>query len=75
VGGVDSTAHLQRGLKVSLVDNSFAVPGADNCGTEGLLDSVVDVRNGLPSAAGWSTPVPYSSSYTPLARLVREHVK
>jgi hypothetical protein len=37
---------------VSLVSNSFAVPGASGCGPLGLLDGIVDDQVGLPSAAG-----------------------
>jgi hypothetical protein len=39
----------------SLVDNSFAVPGASGCGLFGLFDPVIDSLFGLPSAAGHNT--------------------
>ena len=36
----------------SVADSTFAVPGARNCGLFGLIDSVVNARQGLPSPAG-----------------------
>ncbi|MHB8233520.1 MAG: hypothetical protein ACYDHT_02600 [Solirubrobacteraceae bacterium] len=36
----------------TVVDNSFAVPGANGCGPGGSEDSLVDSDAGLPSAAG-----------------------
>lgn len=36
----------------SMGDSSFAVPGAHNCGLAGLLDAAVNLKTGLPSAAG-----------------------
>ncbi|MDN3357850.1 hypothetical protein [Actinomadura sp. DC4] len=33
-------------------DDSFAVPGATGCGGLGLLDAAVNLKTGLPSAAG-----------------------
>jgi hypothetical protein len=43
----------------SLVDNSFAVPGANDClGLLGLvIDPLVDVEAGLPAAAGHNTAI------------------
>ena len=35
-----------------LVDNAFAVPGAENCGPGGIFDEILDLDKGLPSAAG-----------------------
>jgi len=51
------------------------VPGANNCGTNGLLDSIVNLQKGLPSAAGSNTAILTGSSYTVPARLVRKHLK
>ena len=59
---------------MTLVDNSFAVPGADNCGTEGILDEVLDLDKGLPSPAGSNTAILSGSSYTAPAKLVRKHL-
>jgi hypothetical protein len=44
---------------VSLVDNTFAVPGATGCGTSSslLVDRAVDVTLGLPSPAGYNTGI------------------
>jgi hypothetical protein len=39
------------------VDNSFAIPGASGCGGLGLIDLAVDLKLGLPSAAGNNTLV------------------
>ena len=78
-GSPGSTSSTRKGLitvnGMKLVDNSFAVPGADNCGPGGLLDSVVDLQKGLPSAAGSNTAILAGSSYTVPAKLVRKHLK
>jgi len=43
---------------VTVVDNSFAVPGAYNCGIiPGSLDTILDTYEGLPSASGNNTAV------------------
>ncbi len=77
-GAPGTTTSTPRGLitvsGMTLVDNSFAVPGADNCGTDGLLDSVIDLQKGLPSAAGSNTAILSGSSYTAPAKLVRKHL-
>jgi hypothetical protein len=44
----------------SLVDNTFAAPGAHGCGghlLEGLVDEAVNAELGLPSAAGRNTAI------------------
>jgi len=43
----------------SLVDNSFAAPGASGCGggLSGVLDEVLDLKVGLPSAPGNNTAI------------------
>ena len=78
-GTPGTTSSTPRGLitvnGMKLVDNSFAVPGAENCGTNGLLDSIVDLQKGLPSAAGSNTAILSGSSYTVPAKLVRKHLK
>jgi len=50
--------------KNSLVNNSFAAPGAEGCGSQilfglftGIIDSAVDSQLGLPSAAGHNTAI------------------
>ncbi len=77
-GSPGTTSSTPRGLitvqGMTLVDNSFAVPGAHNCGTNGLLDSVVNFQKGLPSAAGSNTAILSGSSYTAPAKLVRKHL-
>ncbi len=42
---------------VSLVSNTFSVPGATGCGSFGLLDGVINSKIGLPSAAGNNTAI------------------
>lgn len=46
-----------------LVDNSFAVPAASGCGIGGLLNAVVNQRQGLPSPAGKNTAILEQDSY------------
>lgn len=48
----------------SLVDNSFAAPGAEGCGEQillglftGIIDTAVDTEVGLPSTAGHNTAI------------------
>ena len=44
----------------SLVDNSFAVPGATGCGplpVQFLVDLALDLKEGLPAAAGHNTAI------------------
>jgi hypothetical protein len=37
----------------TIVDNSFAAPGAEGCGLlPAIIDPIIDVQAGLPSAAG-----------------------
>jgi hypothetical protein len=68
-----SDGELQiRGMK--LVDNAFAVPGADNCGPLGVLDEILDIDKGLPSAAGSNTAILGGSSYTAPASLIRKYL-
>ncbi|MFB9834488.1 hypothetical protein [Actinoallomurus acaciae] len=46
----------------SLTDDSFAVPGATGCGGLGLLDAAVNLKTGLPAAAGKNKLVLNSAS-------------
>jgi hypothetical protein len=59
---------------LSLVDNAFAVPGADNCGPGGILDEILDLDKGLPSAAGNNSATLSGSSFTAPATLIRKYV-
>jgi hypothetical protein len=43
-------AFVVTGIEVA--DDTFAVPGASGCGLLGLLDPVLDLKVGLPSASG-----------------------
>ncbi|MBE1534021.1 hypothetical protein [Actinomadura algeriensis] len=44
-------------VKTTLVDNAFAVPGADDCGIADSANWLVDLIAGLPSAAGGNTAI------------------
>ncbi len=57
----------------SLVDNAFAVPGANDClGLLGLvIDPLVDVEAGLPAAAGHNTAIMDGSLQLSRAREVK----
>jgi hypothetical protein len=70
--GKDNGEIIISGM--TLVDNSFAVPGADNCGTDGILDEILDLDKGLPSAAGNNTAILSGSSYTAPASLIRKYL-
>lgn len=59
---------------MTLVDNAFAVPGAQNCGTDGVLDEALDLDKGLPSPAGENSATLSGSSYTAPAALVSEYL-
>jgi hypothetical protein len=59
---------------IKLVDNSFAVPGASNCGTDGILDEILDVDKSLPSAAGNNTAILQGNSYTAPAALISSYL-
>lgn len=50
----------------TLVDNTFAVPGATGCGLLGALDPLVNSAFGLPSAAGRNSVI-FSQNNTSLA--------
>ena len=73
---------------VKLVDNDFAVPGATGCGPEpltALVDEAIDLKIGLPAAAGASTAIlagtseqseaQYVKKYTPIEKERKEKEK
>ncbi|CAM5617355.1 hypothetical protein AB0M94_11800 [Streptomyces xanthochromogenes] len=49
-------------VNASQTDTTFAVPGASGCGLAGLLDWAVNLKTGLPSAAGKNSVVLNSAS-------------
>ncbi|RCH69049.1 hypothetical protein DT019_10540 [Streptomyces sp. SDr-06] len=58
--GTPSTAGVMNRLSLtgaSQTDTTFAVPGASGCGLAGLLDWAVNLKTGLPSAAGRNSVV------------------
>ena len=77
-GAEGKTSSTPQGLitvtGMTLVDNSFAVPGTDNCGPGGILDPVLNLDKSLPSAAGSNTAILSGSSYTAPAALVRKYI-
>ena len=77
-GAVGKTSSTAQGLitiaGMTLVDNSFAVPGTNNCGPGGLLDPILNLDKSLPSAAGKNTAILSGSSYTAPASLIRKYV-
>jgi len=54
---VGETGSLVQMLGGVVVDRSFAVPAATGCGVGGLLNGVVNARQGLPSPAGANSAV------------------
>ena len=77
-GKPGKTSSTAQGLitisGMTLVDNSFAVPGTDNCGPGGILDEILDLDKGLPSAAGSNTASLSGSSRTAPAALIRKYL-
>jgi hypothetical protein len=61
--------------KNSLVNNSFAAPGASGCGGlfAPLIDPIIDAKLGLPAAAGRNTAVLNGTLKQASAESVREH--
>ena len=61
--------------KNSLVNNSFATPGASGCGGifAFLIDPIINSKLGLPSAAGHNTAVLNGTLQQAGAEIVREH--
>ncbi len=47
----------------TIADSTFAVPAARNCGLFGLVDSVVNARQGLPSPSGSNSLVLENSGF------------
>lgn len=60
---VGESGSLIQALGGVMVDNSFAVPAAKGCGVGGLLDSVVNSRQGLPSPAGTNSAILEQEAY------------
>jgi hypothetical protein len=75
-GSVGTLTGNARGMLTDtgliLVDNAFAVPGAQNCGSGGSLDEILDLDKSLPSAAGSNTAILDGATYTAPAKLVKK---
>jgi hypothetical protein len=78
ITGSQGTVHLYDHNKIievagsSLVDNSFAAPGANGCvrPLDLAVDLVVDLDAGLPAAAGHNTAILNSSFVTTTPRVI-----
>jgi hypothetical protein len=73
VGGEGTILKI---VKNSLVDNSFAAPGATGCGgflVELLLDPIINGKLGIPATAGHNTAVLNGTLEQAGAEPVREH--
>jgi hypothetical protein len=74
-GTLKNKAHGLLQIKgMSLVDNAFAVAGANGCGPSGILDEVLDLDKSLPSAAGNNTAILDGTSTTAPAKLIRQYL-
>jgi hypothetical protein len=71
---VDSNGVLSAS-GVKLVDNSFSVSGAANCGLLGLLDGIVNSQKDLPSAAGHNTAILSGTAGMAPASIIRKYLK
>ncbi|TNM42828.1 hypothetical protein FHP29_07450 [Nocardioides albidus] len=60
---VGESGSLIRATGGVVVDRSFAVPAATGCGVGGLLNGVVNARQGLPSPAGSNSAVLEQEAY------------
>jgi hypothetical protein len=63
---------------IRLVNNSFAVGGANNCGPTSLLyplvDGIINAQKGLPVPAGNNTVILTGTSYTVPASVIRKYI-
>lgn len=78
-GGLLSLSADSNGVltaSVKLVDNAFAVPGASNCAALGLIpvNSLVDNKEKLPSAAGHNAAVMTGTSGLAPASVIRKYL-
>lgn len=60
----------------SLVDNSFAVPGATGCGGEesAVIDTILDLDVGLPAPAGYNTAIMSGSLAEVSASITKKYI-
>ena len=64
---------IDSGLRI--VDNAFAVGGANNCGLLPLvIDPIINAQKGLPSAAGNNTAILSGASYLVPASVIRQYI-
>ena len=70
------TSQILKISNNSLVNNSFAAPGATGCGgflVELLLNPIINAKLGLPAAAGNNTAILSGTLEQAGAEAVREH--
>jgi hypothetical protein len=80
-GSTGSPGSLEEGLILTfsgqkLVDNAWSAPGASGCGGvlfEWLLDPIINLSSGVPSAAGHNTAILTGTSYTAASKTVNAH--
>ena len=76
ITGQVGTVSISNGVIALLgnidVDNSFAVPGASGCGLLGLNNLAINLKLGLPSAAGNNTITVVNDVFTVSATRVRD---
>jgi hypothetical protein len=75
--GIEGEGYINHVTGTVLVDNSFSVPGVNGCGgslLELVLDPAVDLKAGLPAAAGKNTAVMQGEFIEVDSRLVKTEV-
>jgi hypothetical protein len=81
IHGTAGTPEFLEGVRIlhlkgaTLVDNAWSAPGATGCGgplVELVLDPVIDVSGGLPSAAGHNTAILNNEIYVTSAAALRK---
>jgi hypothetical protein len=77
-GSLGTLHSTQSGLLTvkgsTLVDNAFAGPGTSGCGPLGILDPIINVDKGLPSAAGTNSATLTGNTSTVPASLIRSYL-
>lgn len=79
-GSVGTSAAEAEGIlsfhEQVLVDNAWSAPGASGCGgpiLEYVLDPILNLSAGVPSAAGKNTAIQETTTYTSPTRTVNAH--
>lgn len=76
-GVVSGVGDIQISTGLKIVDNTFSVPAASNCGylilDKLLITAGVNLKEGLPSAAGNNRAILQGNSYIGTAQSVLDH--